>query len=272
MKTCRQCGKEIDMLWPELWAYKAGNPPDYFCSWKCLRANEREDGERMHKLTLENKKKAVEIALQGGSPLNYIRECGVKNATEAWIKIKKNVESTDPETFAKLPKRLPQVKNEMADERAEEKKTKGPYLTRNRKKAEKLAADRPARPAMRDPEEDAPDCTTCKHYGYGKALRNESPCSECIIPGDMRLKMWEPKDPEPVKTAEPDPAPADKLEVAAVYSRAMDSATYKRFDNGMALLGPSINIIKSAAEWIQFSREILVALQQLNAGKDDGQE
>ena len=205
MKTCRQCGKEFDVLWPEIWAYKAGNPPAYFCSWKCLRANERKDGERMNKLTLENKKKAVEIAVNGGNPLSFIRECGVKNAAEAWAKIKGFVQKTDPEAYAKLPKRLPQEKA--------------------------AKTERPAVQLVYDP-------------GIAEEYRAE-------------------KHEEAV--------PADQLEVAAVYSRTVDSGTYKRYNGGMALCSPTVNIVMSAMEWFKFSQEILTALRQLDAGKPEDQ-
>ena len=36
---CNQCGKEFDVLYPDLWRYKRGNK--WFCSWHCLRADER---------------------------------------------------------------------------------------------------------------------------------------------------------------------------------------------------------------------------------------
>lgn len=205
MKTCRQCGKEFDVLWPELWAYKAGNPPAYFCSWKCLRANERKDGERMNKLTLENKKKAVEIAVNGGNPLSFIRECGVKNAAEAWAKIKGFVQKTDPEAYAKLPKRLPQEK-----------------------------AVKPEKPAVQ--------------LVYDPGIAEE-----------YRAEKHE------------ETAPAEQLEIAAVYSRTVDSGTYKRYNGGMALCSPTVNIVMSAMEWFKFSQEILTALRQLDAGKPEDQ-
>ena len=40
---CSQCGKEFDVLYPDLWRYKRWNK--WFCSWHCLRADEKEKGE-----------------------------------------------------------------------------------------------------------------------------------------------------------------------------------------------------------------------------------
>ena len=108
-KKCVNCRKEISVLHPDSWAYKrhAGNTYIFWCSWKCLRQSEKEGKINMKKLTLEDKKHAVKIALDGGNPLEYIRMCGVLNAAEAWGKIKNNLKEKDPATWERLPKRLP---------------------------------------------------------------------------------------------------------------------------------------------------------------------
>ena len=46
-----------------------------------------------NKLTLEQKKKAVEIAQNGGDPLKYLEKCGSKNPSAAWFYIKKTIEA-----------------------------------------------------------------------------------------------------------------------------------------------------------------------------------
>ena len=55
------------------------------------------------KVTLEHKKKAVEIALAGGDPLRYLSLHGAGNAPAMWYTIKQNLKETDPEKFNKLP-------------------------------------------------------------------------------------------------------------------------------------------------------------------------
>ena len=57
------------------------------------------------KVTLESKKKAVQIALDGGDPIRYLESLGVGDTTLMWYRIKKNLKETDPETYEKLPKR-----------------------------------------------------------------------------------------------------------------------------------------------------------------------
>lgn len=65
-------------------------------------------GERnmARKVTMEQKKKAVEIAIGGGNPLPYLRECGSDAPDKLWYWIKQKLKEADPETYAKLPKRV----------------------------------------------------------------------------------------------------------------------------------------------------------------------
>ena len=61
--------------------------------------------EEMRKITLEDKKKAVEIALSGENPLSFLKECGVANPSASWAYIKKTLKEVDPEKYAMLPSR-----------------------------------------------------------------------------------------------------------------------------------------------------------------------
>lgn len=108
-KICNTCGREISILHPDNWAYKRklGNVNIFWCSWRCLREAEKEGKFSMKKLTLDNKKHAVKIAMDGGNPLEYIRMCGISNAADCWSKIKADLKEKDPEAWEKLPKRLP---------------------------------------------------------------------------------------------------------------------------------------------------------------------
>lgn len=60
------------------------------------------------RVSLEQKKKAVQIALDGGNPFDFLRQCGSKEPAGLWWTIKQNLKKVDPETYAKLPKRLDQ--------------------------------------------------------------------------------------------------------------------------------------------------------------------
>ena len=56
----------------------------------------------MGKLTLEQKKQAVEIAISGGNPLDYLKSIGNPNPSAAWYYIRKTLKEADPEKFALL--------------------------------------------------------------------------------------------------------------------------------------------------------------------------
>ena len=99
--VCTECRKQRDVLYPELWRYKIGSK--YFCSWGCLRKGE----QKMGKITLEMKKKAVQIALDGGNPFEYLESCGSKNPHGLWWTIKENLKVADPDKYVKLPKYKP---------------------------------------------------------------------------------------------------------------------------------------------------------------------
>ena len=109
-KECPVCGKDFTVLWPHQWAYKRNWPshPVFFCSWKCLRANDKKEGEKHmgspRKMTEEQEKEAVRIAIETGDPREYIRSCGIKTPEVKWYDIKNKLKLTDPETYAKLPR------------------------------------------------------------------------------------------------------------------------------------------------------------------------
>ena len=58
--------------------------------------------EGMKKITLEEKKKAVEIALSGGNPLEYLKSIGSANPSAAWYYIKKTLKEADPGKYDQL--------------------------------------------------------------------------------------------------------------------------------------------------------------------------
>ena len=74
----------------------------------------RGTGDMKRKITLAQKKRAVQIALEGGNPLPYLRECGSVKPDGLWYTIKQDLKKVDPETYEKLPKR---VGNVPADEK-----------------------------------------------------------------------------------------------------------------------------------------------------------
>lgn len=63
---------------------------------------EGKGGNDMKRVTLEQKKKAVEIALGGGDPLAYLKSIGSKQPPALWYAIRKGLQDADPDTFEKL--------------------------------------------------------------------------------------------------------------------------------------------------------------------------
>lgn len=105
-RTCHQCGKNMFVLYPHLWRYKkttGTNKTYYFCSYGCMRQNEKGE-EDMNKITEGQKKKAIQIALDGGDPKPFLKQCGSTAPDKMWSYIKCCLRKKDPETWEKLSK------------------------------------------------------------------------------------------------------------------------------------------------------------------------
>lgn len=103
MQTCANCGKQFDVLNTHIWAYKTVTYPNqrtFYCSWKCMR-----EKELTMKITLEQKKKAVDIAIAGGDPIEHLRKCGSDAPDQLWYYIKNKLKVSKPELYAKIPDR-----------------------------------------------------------------------------------------------------------------------------------------------------------------------
>ena len=73
------------------------------------------------KITLAQKKRAVEIALNGGNPLPYLKQCGSERPDGLWYTIKQDLKKADPAAYERLPKRCGEKKPEkLAEEELEE--------------------------------------------------------------------------------------------------------------------------------------------------------
>lgn len=85
-----------------------GRRPYEFTDGKPTKRKERTEREVKHrKLTNEEKKKAVQIAIDGGDPRRYLgNELGLLDPQAAWWKIKNALKTADPDLYAKLPERL----------------------------------------------------------------------------------------------------------------------------------------------------------------------
>ena len=65
-------------------------------------------GDKMGRriITQEQKDKAVQIAVSGGNPREYLATLGFMDTMNVWCRIKKAVKESDPELYARIPKRI----------------------------------------------------------------------------------------------------------------------------------------------------------------------
>ena len=113
ISSCAVCGKKFYVEDPAVWVYRSMNK--FFCTYPCTREYDMKE-EPMKKVTLEQKKKAVQIAIGGEDPRRFLKECGSKNPDLMWGSIRKNLKEKDPEMFAKLPGRIPRKKDDKEPE------------------------------------------------------------------------------------------------------------------------------------------------------------
>lgn len=117
---CPQCGKEFVVLYPTQWGYKRGNK--YLCSWSCLRAYDKKGGEKLMPhggkppvLTQGQKNRAVAMALNGYTPIPYLKKCGAKSPLNQWSIIRRELKDDDPGTWSKLPPTIKGLPEEPED-------------------------------------------------------------------------------------------------------------------------------------------------------------
>ena len=232
--NCPVCGKEYDVLYPDKWTYKrrrTGEHMFYLCSWSCLRKfDEAKESAKQVKhgtITLDQKKKAVDIALAGGNPLTFLAECGSANPGNMWWTIKQNLKEVDPEKYEKLPKRL----------NTSEKAVPGIPIDRIEAPAMPQKAETPEEPegtladAMKGMKDAADEFFgTCEEMGLTleKAKKDATP----VKYDDMTIR-----------------------EIEGVFGRYrrsdVNGATYIDFecDDGLDILSLTVN------QWIQFREE-----------------
>ena len=116
---CPVCDKRFEVLWPHMWAYKIGSQS--VCSWKCIRENEKQkEGVKevsgKSKVPDEAKKKAIQAALDGNDPYEYLKPY-TENPKAMWTYIKQMVKQKDPDLYAKIPdlRDLKKVKQKWQD-------------------------------------------------------------------------------------------------------------------------------------------------------------
>ena len=83
-----------------------GRKPYEFTDGKPKKEQERNYMQRASNLTDEQRKKACEIAIEGGDPRDYLQECGIRDPQSRWWAIKEWAKKTQPALYQKIPARI----------------------------------------------------------------------------------------------------------------------------------------------------------------------
>ena len=224
VRRCRNCGRQFGVLHPTRWAYKRpkGRLYEYFCSWGCLRADEKKDERKEEKevktqdktqrtrMNTKDMEKAVEMLKNGDKALDqFLKNHGITNIYKWKYNIRTRHGIQKPEEPDVELVYDPDIENVYREEQAE--------IAMREERGRRIAE------------------------GLDRA-------------DQMRKQMIDGIQPLPV---------------AAVYSRTIDGARFKKMDGGMMLVNTDYCIRLTAYEWFKLTEEILVAIRQLDATKPE---
>lgn len=251
IKRCRQCGKEFDALWPELWRYKSESPKKWFCSWGCLRADERGEKPMKHNKQEEVALKLVEAMENGADPIEYLKGQGYGNPEKAYQNIKYRCRDKAPELYARFPKRR-------EDRKAEER-----ILGRPREDFTKAEPE----PEPEEKIELVYDPSIAEEYRREQEAKKQGGYRPAITQQEWGEIRQEIAEQEKRHFEEELRRP---LEAASLKSRVL-KVVYSRTDDGeMCMEGPDLAmnmLILPPKEWIRLNAEISVAMEQLGLKK-----
>lgn len=141
-KRCPVCKKKFEIVWCEMWAYKTqrygGGGYKYYCSWHCLREDERRHEKPKRPMALEEVNrlpgvrrtpvasrdllmKVLEIIDEEGpaAGADYLESLGYSH-WKKWYNLKHWAETHEPELLKRMPeklsdRRLKEAQHERAD-------------------------------------------------------------------------------------------------------------------------------------------------------------
>ena len=268
-RSCKVCGKIFTVLHPDRWAYKQtmGSGYNYFCSWKCLRAYEKQQEEKPAKKYVKKpeKKEAIGLATikhrdqgevihgmlaameDGEDPRKWLQKIGYANPYDQLKRLKVWATKNDPkaaEALKKIPalkkgpakgvKRGPRVIGRVV----EKKETNGGLVVT----VEKLPEEARPKPQAGGEWEKAP-----RMIGVNDDLARQAKAAEklCV---DIKEIMF----PQP-----------EWLQIAGLESRAIEKATYVKTGEMIVLMkGDDMNLALKKEQWKGLADEIGVMLGQ----------
>ena len=113
---CKNCGKPISVLAPSRWGYKKRNRNsswDYFCTWKCLREDEKKH-EKKQKTAEEEKKTAayrdredeirrlIRVVKDGKDPYEHLKGEGYANPKDTMRRLRLQAKDEYPELYTEI--------------------------------------------------------------------------------------------------------------------------------------------------------------------------
>ena len=113
---CKHCGKPISILHPSQWGYKVRNKKGgwtYYCTWKCLRADERKEpkpvqAEEPEKETKNNRVQVLEEMLDavsdGRDVYDYLRDMGYTDPKDTLRRMRITAKKEAPKLYTKMEK------------------------------------------------------------------------------------------------------------------------------------------------------------------------
>ena len=100
---CKHCGKPITVLYPSRWGYKVRNKKggwNYYCTWKCLRADERKEQKPEQAEEPEEKE-----AVKGGKDAyDFLEQLGYTDPKDTLRRLRITAKKEAPKLYTKMEK------------------------------------------------------------------------------------------------------------------------------------------------------------------------
>ena len=114
---CKHCGKPITVLYPSRWGYKVRNKKggwNYYCTWKCLRADERKEPkpeqaeEPEEKDGRNNRLEVLEELLEavngGKDAYDFLEQLGYTDPKDTLRRLRITAKKEAPKLYTKMEK------------------------------------------------------------------------------------------------------------------------------------------------------------------------
>ena len=114
---CKHCGKPITVLYPSRWGYKVRNKKGgwtYYCTWKCLRADERKEPKTKQAEEPEEKdgrnnrlevlEELLEAVKGGKDAYDFLEQMGYTDPKDTLRRLRITAKKEAPKMYAKMEK------------------------------------------------------------------------------------------------------------------------------------------------------------------------